>query len=107
MLKPKYPGKLVIDINDGEKTLEVDEFGTLLGTLGSNESFFLLLVVAVVRVFNVFVVNEGGGEIRPQKPSLLAKGNCTNHRLGCQVKVKENMKIHIKEILGLRNGKQK
>ena len=52
-ISPK--GKLVIDINDGEKTLEVDGGGTLLGTLGSNGIFLPSLVVAVVRVFNVFV----------------------------------------------------
>ena len=39
-ISPK--GKLVIDINDGEKTLEVDGGGTLLGTLGSNGIFFTL-----------------------------------------------------------------
>ena len=36
-ISPK--GKLVIDINDGERTLEVDGGGTLLSTLGSSGIF--------------------------------------------------------------------
>ena len=42
-ISPK--GKLVIDINDGERTLEVDGGGTLLSTLGSSGIFLPLIAV--------------------------------------------------------------
>ena len=102
-ISPK--GKLVIDINDGEKILEVDGGGTLLGTLGSSGIFLPSACGGGgTCVQCVCQVNEGGGEILPtEAPHFSRKEIASNHRLGCQVKVKENMKIHIEEeVLGIK-----
>jgi Na+-transporting NADH:ubiquinone oxidoreductase subunit F len=107
-ISPK--GKLVIDINDGEKILEVDGGGTLLGTLGSSGIFLPSACGGGgTCVQCVCQVNEGGGEILPtEAPHFSRKEIASNHRLGCQVKVKENMKIHIEEeILGIKEWKAK
>ena len=107
-ISPK--GKLVIDINDGEKTLEVDGGGTLLGTLGSSGIFLPSACGGGgTCVQCVCQVNEGGGEILPTEvPHFSRKEISSNYRLGCQVKVKENMKIHIEEeILGIKEWKAK
>jgi Na+-transporting NADH:ubiquinone oxidoreductase subunit F len=107
-ISPK--GKLVIDINDGEKTLEVDGGGTLLGTLGSSGIFLPSACGGGgTCVQCICQVNEGGGEILPtEAPHFSRKEIASNYRLGCQVKVKENMKIHIEEeILGIKEWKAK
>jgi Na+-transporting NADH:ubiquinone oxidoreductase subunit F len=107
-ISPK--GKLAIDINDGEKILEVDGGGTLLGTLGSSGIFLPSACGGGgTCVQCVCQVNEGGGEILPtEAPHFSRKEIASNHRLGCQVKVKENMKIHIEEeILGIKEWKAK
>ncbi|RCL74013.1 MAG: NADH:ubiquinone reductase (Na(+)-transporting) subunit F [Flavobacteriales bacterium] len=107
-ISPK--GKLVIDINDGEKTLEVDGGGTLLGTLGSSGIFLPSACGGGgTCVQCICQVNEGGGEILPTEvPHFSRKEISSNYRLGCQVKVKENMKIHIEEeILGIKEWKAK
>ena len=107
-ISPK--GKLVIDINDGEKILEVDGGGTLLGTLGSSGIFLPSACGGGGTCAQcVCQVNEGGGEILPtEAPHFSRKEIASNHRLGCQVKVKENMKIHIEEeVLGIKEWKAK
>ena len=107
-ISPK--GKLIIDINDGEKTLEVDGGGTLLGTLGSAGIFLPSACGGGgTCVQCICQVNEGGGEILPtEAPHFSRKEIASNHRLGCQVKVKENMKIHIEEeVLGIKEWKAK
>ena len=107
-ISPK--GKLVIDINNGEKTLEVDGGGTLLGTLGSSGIFLPSACGGGgTCVQCICQVNEGGGEILPtEAPHFSRKEIASNYRLGCQVKVKENMKIHIEEeILGIKEWKAK
>ena len=107
-ISPK--GKLVIYINDGEKTLEVDGGGTLLGTLGSSGIFLPSACGGGgTCVQCICQVNEGGGEILPtEAPHFSRKEIASNFRLGCQVKVKENMKIHIEEeILGIKEWKAK
>ena len=61
-ISPK--GKLVIDINNGEKTLEVDGGGTLLGTLGSNGIFLPSACGGGgTCVQCICQVNSGGGNI--------------------------------------------
>jgi Na+-transporting NADH:ubiquinone oxidoreductase subunit F len=107
-ISPK--GKLVIDINDGERTLEVDGGGTLLSTLGSSGIFLPSACGGGgTCVQCICQVNEGGGEILPtEAPHFSRKEIASNHRLGCQVKVKENMKIHIEEeVLGIKEWKAK
>ena len=98
-------GKLTIDINDGERVIEVDGGGTLLSTLSSNGIFLPSACggggTCVQCVCHVL---EGGGNILPtEEPHFSRKEIAAHIRLGCQVKVKENMKIHVEEeVLGIK-----
>tara|TARA_R110002072_G_scaffold20688_3_gene74833 strand:- start:3772 stop:5076 length:1305 start_codon:yes stop_codon:yes gene_type:complete len=98
-------GKITIDINGGERVLEVDGGGTLLSTLGSNGIFLPSACggggTCVQCTCHVL---EGGGGILPtEEPHFSRKEIAAHMRLGCQVKVKENMKIEIEEeILGIK-----
>ena len=49
-------------------------------------------------------MESGGGDILPtEKPHFSRKQISDNYRLGCQVKVKEDMKIHIpEEVFGVK-----
>lgn len=97
-------GKIKITIN-GEKILEVDGGGTLLSTL-SNAGIFLPSACGGggTCVQCVCQVNSGGGNILPtEEPHFSRKQIADNYRLGCQVKVKEDMEIHVHdEILGIK-----
>ena len=97
-------GKIKITIN-GEKELEVDGGGTLLSTLG-DQGIFLPSACGGggTCVQCVCQVHSGGGSILPtEEPHFSRKEIATNHRLGCQVKVKEDMEIEIEEeILGIK-----
>lgn len=98
-------GKITIDINDGEKIIEVDGGGTLLSTLGNNGIFLPSACggggTCVQCTCHVL---EGGGNILPtEEPHFSRKEIAAHKRLGCQVKVKENMKIHVEEeVLGIK-----
>ncbi len=98
-------GKITIDINNGERVLEVDGGGTLLSTLGNNGIFLPSACggggTCVQCTCHVL---EGGGGILPtEEPHFSRKEIAAHKRLGCQVKVKENMKIEIEEeILGIK-----
>lgn len=102
-LSPK--GKITIDINHGERVVEVDGGGTLLGTLG-NAGIFLPSACGGggTCIQCKCQVLEGGGEILPTEvPHFSRKEIASKWRLGCQVKVKENMKIHVEEeVLGIK-----
>ncbi len=97
-------GKVNININD-EKDLEVDPGSTLLSTL-SNEEIYLpsacggggTCAMCKCQVF------EGGGSILPtEKGYFTRKEQQNNWRLGCQVKVRQDMKIGVpKEIFGIK-----
>ncbi len=103
-------GKITIDINNGERVLEVDGGGTLLGTLGSNGIFLPSACGGGGTCIQCTCqVHEGGGNILPtEEPHFSRKEIASNHRLGCQVKVKENMKIEIEEeILGIKEWEAK
>ena len=98
-------GKIKININNGERILEVDGGGTLLSTLG-NQGIFLPSACGGggTCVQCICQVHDGGGAILPtEEPHFTRKEIATNHRLGCQVKVKEDMNIEIEEeILGIK-----
>ena len=98
-------GTITIDINGGEKVLEVDGGDTLLSTL-SNNGIFLPSACGGggTCVQCTCHVLEGGGGILPtEEPHFSRKEIAAHMRLGCQVKVKENMKIEIEEeILGIK-----
>ncbi|MCC7333368.1 MAG: NADH:ubiquinone reductase (Na(+)-transporting) subunit F [Flavobacteriales bacterium] len=97
-------GKVKITINK-DKVVEVDGGNSLLSTLG-NAGIFLPSACggggtcAQCRC----QVISGGGEILPtEAPNFSRKEIADNWRLGCQVKVKEDMQIQIhEEILGIK-----
>jgi Na+-transporting NADH:ubiquinone oxidoreductase subunit F len=97
-------GKIKITIN-GDRELEVDGGSSLLSTLG-NEGIFLPSACGGggTCVQCICQVNSGGGNILPtEEPHFSRKEIADNYRLGCQVKVKEDMDIHIHdEILGIK-----
>lgn len=102
-ISPK--GKIKIDINHGDRMLDVDGGGTLLSTLG-NAGIFLPSACGGggTCLQCKCQVLEGGGEILPtEAPHFSRKEIAAKWRLGCQVKVKENMKIHVEEeVLGIK-----
>ena len=97
-------GKVKITIN-GEKTIEVDGGSTLLTTLG-NEGIFLPSACGGggTCVQCTCQVHSGGGSILPtEEPHFSRKQIADNFRLGCQVKVKEDMEIEVEEeIMGIK-----
>ena len=98
------PGKVTITINE-ETELETDPGSTLLSTL-SNEKIFLpsacggagTCAMCKCQVF------EGAGDILPTEKGYFTRKEQQNHwRLGCQVKVRNDLKIGIpKEIFGIK-----
>jgi Na+-transporting NADH:ubiquinone oxidoreductase subunit F len=98
-------GKIQIDINNGEKVIEVDGGGTLLSTLGSSGIFLPSACGGGgTCVQCTCQVLEGGGNILPTEEPHFSRKQIADHwRLGCQVKVKEDMKIHVEEeVLGIK-----
>lgn len=97
-------GKIKITIN-GETTLEVDGGDTLLSTLSSNGIFLPSACGGGGTCIQCTCqVLSGGGNILPtEAPHFSRKEIADNWRLGCQVKVKENMEIHVEEeVLGVK-----
>ncbi len=106
-LSPSGKVKLVIN---GEKTIEVDGGGTLLTTLSENGIFLPSACGGGgTCVQCTCQVNSGGGSILPtEEPHFSRKEIADNYRLGCQVKVKEDMDIHIhEEIFGIKKWQAK
>jgi Na+-transporting NADH:ubiquinone oxidoreductase subunit F len=97
-------GKITIKIN-GEKEIVVDGGNTLLTTLG-NEGIFLPSACGGggTCVQCTCQVHTGGGSILPtEEPHFSRKEVASNFRLGCQVKVRENMEIDIpEEVFGVK-----
>ena len=97
-------GKVKITIN-GDKIIEVDGGSTLLTTLG-NEGIFLPSACGGggTCVQCTCQVLTGGGSILPtEEPHFSRKQIADNFRLGCQVKVKEDMEIEVEEeIIGIK-----
>ncbi|MEQ9062620.1 MAG: NADH:ubiquinone reductase (Na(+)-transporting) subunit F [Vicingaceae bacterium] len=97
-------GPVTISIN-GEKDITVEAGSTLLSTLGNNKIFLPSAcggggTCAMCKC----QVLDGGGEILPTEvPYFSRKDIQDNWRLGCQVKVKNDMKIHVpEEIFGIK-----
>ncbi|NDV82691.1 NADH:ubiquinone reductase (Na(+)-transporting) subunit F [Bacteroides sp. 51] len=97
-------GKVKITIN-GEKEVEVDSGSNLLTTLSSNKIFLPSACggggsCAQCRC----QIEAGGGEILPtEKVHFSRKEQQANWRLGCQVKVKQDMEIKVPEsVLGVK-----
>lgn len=97
-------GKVTIVIN-GEQTLEVDGGSTLLTTLGNNGVFLPSACGGGGTCVQCRCqVSEGGGSILPtEEPHFSRKEIADNWRLGCQVKVKEDMEIQVpEEVFGIK-----
>jgi Na+-transporting NADH:ubiquinone oxidoreductase subunit F len=101
-------GEVTLTIN-GQKNITINPGGTILGTLGDNKIFLPSAcggggTCAMCKC----QINSGGGEILPtEKPYFTRKEIQDNWRLGCQVKIKNDMDINIpEEIFGI-NGSVK
>ena len=97
-------GKVKININD-EKEIEVEPGNSLLATL-ANEQIFLPSACGGGGSCGMCrcQVLEGGGTILPTETGFFSrKEQQDNWRLGCQVKVREDMKIKINpQIFGIK-----
>ena len=100
---------MTLTIN-GENKLKVSAGDTILTTLGNNKVFLPSAcggggTCAMCKC----QVNSGGGSILPtEKPYFSRKEIQDNWRLGCQVKVKNDMEIQIpEEIFGIKQWKAK
>lgn len=97
-------GKVRLNIN-GEKTLEVDSGSSLLSTLASQKIYLPSACggkgsCGLCRCR----VTEGGGSILPSEKGFFSyREQQDNWRLGCQVKVKNDMSISIPaEVFGVK-----
>ena len=97
VITPK--GTIKIDINNGKKDLNVTPGGTLMGTLADNQIFLPSACGGKANCGQCKVqVISGGGEILPTETGFFNRKQIKDGwRLGCQVKVKEDMKIQVAE----------
>lgn len=97
-------GKIKITINN-EKTVEVDGGSSLLTTLG-NAGIFLPSACGGggTCIQCKCQVKTGGGSILPTEEPHFSRKEIADHwRLGCQVKVKEDMEIQVpEEVFGIK-----
>ncbi len=97
-------GPITININ-GEKDMEVASGSTLLSTLSENKLFLPSACGGGGTCVQCkCIVTEGGGTILPtEEPHFTRKEISQGWRLGCQVKVRSDMKIQIpEEIFGIK-----
>jgi Na+-transporting NADH:ubiquinone oxidoreductase subunit F len=98
-------GVVKISINGGKKEFDVEPGGSLLSTLAENKVFLSSACGGKGSCGQCRCqVLEGGGAILPtEKVHFTRKEQNDNWRLGCQVKVKQDIKIQIPEsILGVK-----
>ena len=98
-------GNVKITINGGDKVLDVQMGNTLLNTLVTNDVHLPSACGGKGSCGQCKVqVLEGGGEILPSETSHFTRKQQQDHwRLGCQVKVKNDLSIKIPEsILGVK-----
>jgi len=97
-------GKVKMTIND-EKELEVEPGGTILSTL-SNNGIYLPSACGGGGTCGMCKcqVTEGGGDILPTETGFFSrKEQQENWRLGCQVKIREDIKIQVpKAVMGIK-----
>jgi len=98
-------GSVTLDINDGQRVIEIDPGGTILNAL-SVQNVFLPSACGGGGTCGMCKcqVLEGGGDILPTEVGFFSRKEQQNYwRLGCQVKVRNDMKIAVpKEILGIK-----
>ena len=98
-------GAITLSINNGERTMEVECDGTILSTLGTQGIFLPSACGGGGTCVQCRCqVISGGGDILPtEKPHFTRKEIADNWRLGCQVKIKEDMEIQVpEEVLGIK-----
>ena len=98
-------GSVKININQGEKELEVNAGATILSSL-SEQKIFLPSACGGGGTCGMCKcrVISGGGQILPTEVGFFTrKQQQSQWRLGCQVKVREDMEIEIpEEVLGVK-----
>lgn len=97
-------GPVTINVN-GEKDITTGSGSTLLGTLGDNKLFLPSACGGGGTCVQCkCIVTEGGGSILPTEvPHFTRKEIAEGWRLGCQVKVKQDMTIEIpEEVFGIK-----
>ena len=96
-LTPK--GTVSIDVNNGKKVLDVTPGQSLMSTLAEQKIFLPSACGGKANCGQCKVqVMEGGGTILPTEVGFFNRKQIKdNWRLGCQVKVKDNLKIHVAE----------
>lgn len=98
-------GRVKLDINNGDRVLETDPGSNILSTLSAN-GVFLPSACGGGGTCGMCKcqVLEGGGEILPTETGFFSRREQQNYwRLGCQVKVKNDMKIKVPEaVLGIK-----
>ena len=92
-------GTVNIDINNGKKTLAVNPGNSLMNTLAEQKIFLPSACGGKANCGQCKVqVLEGGGEILPTETGFFNRKQIKDGwRLGCQVKVKDNLKIQVAE----------
>jgi Na+-transporting NADH:ubiquinone oxidoreductase subunit F len=90
-------GKVKINVNNGTKELEVNSGNTLLNSLHENGVMLSSACGGKGSCGQCKVqVLEGGGQILPTEVGHFSRKEQLDHwRLGCQVKVKDNMSIQV------------
>jgi len=106
MVKQKLSpsGPVTINVN-GERNLTTGSGSTLLGTLGENKLFLPSACGGGGTCIQCkCIVKSGGGGILPtEEPHFSRKEIAEGWRLGCQVKVKQDMVIEIpEEVFGIK-----
>ncbi len=96
-LTPK--GTVSIDVNNGKKVLDVTPGQSLMNTLAEQKIFLPSACGGKANCGQCKVqVMEGGGTILPTEVGFFNRKQIKdNWRLGCQVKVKDNLKIQVAE----------
>ena len=99
VIKAKHTpsGSVSININGGKKTLEVPLGGDLMHTLGDQGIFLPSACGGKANCGQCKVqVLEGGGTILPTEKGFFNRKQIKDgYRLGCQVKIKDNIKIQV------------
>ena len=92
-------GTVQIDINNGKKVLDVAPGDSLMNTLASQKIFLPSACGGKANCGQCKVqVLEGGGEILPTEVGFFNRKQIKDGwRLGCQVKVKDKLKIQVAE----------
>ncbi len=98
-------GNVSIDINDGEEKLDAAPGSSVLATLSAQKVFLPSACGGggTCGMCKCQVI-EGGGTILPTEVGFFTRKQVQQDwRLGCQVKVRNDMKIHVpEEVLGIK-----